>query len=114
MAGLPESGDGAVDARAGVRGRDAEHPGDLGVAEAGVELQGDELAVARLQAVERGADGGAAERVLVVGPGRRGLDVLGVRQQRRVAAAPAQLVERRVAGQARWVPRRGSKDRWRR
>ena len=38
---------GAVELGAGVGGADAEHRGDLGVVEAGVELERDDLAVAR-------------------------------------------------------------------
>ena len=46
----------------GVRRRDPEHPGDLGVVEPGEELERDELAVARVEAREGGADGRAARR----------------------------------------------------
>ena len=49
MTGLPKSGEGAVHASARVGGRDAEDIGDLGVAQSGVELQGDELALTRVQ-----------------------------------------------------------------
>ena len=60
MAGLPKSGEGAVHAGARVGGRDAEDAGDLGVVEARVELQGDELALARIEGGQRGAHRGAA------------------------------------------------------
>src|SRR6266545_2225020 len=60
MTGLSQSGEGAVHAGARVGGRHAEDVGDLGVVQARVELQGDELALAWLQGGQRGAHGGAA------------------------------------------------------
>ena len=93
MARLPQLDDDTVQAGAGVgRGR-AEDIGDLGVRQAGDELQGDELAIARLEVGERGPDGGALERVVLLV--RRDVDGLG--DQRREAPAPAQLVQRGVA-----------------
>ena len=78
----------------------AEHLGDLGGVEAGVEPQGDELAVARLEAGQRGADRGAAQRVGGLLLGRRRVDVGGLGGERGGAPAPAQLVQRGVAGDA--------------
>src|SRR5512133_1859851 len=99
MTGLPKSGEGAVHASARVGGRDAEDVGDLGVAQPRVELEGDELALARVQGGQRGADGGAALGGLGLALGRR-LVVGGLDRELRAALAPAQLVERRVAGDA--------------
>ena len=66
----------------------------------GVELEGDQLALARLERGERGADGGAPQRRLGGVLGRRGLEVGRLGGQRGGALAPAQLVERGVAGDA--------------
>ena len=95
--GPPELRHGAVELGAGVGDADAEHGGELGVVEPGVELERDQLALARRQAGERGADGGALERALggVVGRRRAGIRRLG--GERRGALAPPQLVERGVA-----------------
>src|SRR5688572_25878950 len=84
-------------AGAGVRGAHAEHGGQLAVVEAGVELERDQLVVARRQLGERGADGGAAERLLELLL-RRLADGRRIGDQRGTALAPAQLVERGVAG----------------
>ena len=64
IAGLPQLGHGAVQLGAGVRLADAEHRGDLGVGEAGEELERDQLALARLEALQRGGDGQAPLAVL--------------------------------------------------
>src|SRR5204863_1193433 len=97
MAGLPEFGDGTVQAgaRRGLAG--ADDPRDLGVGQPRVELQGDQLALARVQRGERGANGGAAVGV-VGGLGDRLVGRVG--DERGRARAPAQLVERGVAGDA--------------
>ncbi len=99
MAGLPEALDGAVHAGPGVRRRDPEHPGDLGVVEPGEELERDELAVARLEACEGGAYGRPADGVAAGVVGHR-LGRPGLGGERRDAPPPAELVERRVAGDA--------------
>src|SRR3954447_1533196 len=96
MAGLPKSDEGAVHAGARIGGRDAEDVGDLGVAQSRVELEGDELALARMQGGQRGANRGAALDGLRLALGRR-LVVGGLDRELRAALAPAQLVERRVA-----------------
>ena len=74
-----------------------EHAGQLGVGHPGVELQGDDLPLARGQLRERGLDRGAAQRDLGVVAGVLLGDVLGVGHERRDPSAPAKLVERRVA-----------------
>ena len=79
--------------------RDPEHGGDLGVGEAGEELERDQLALARRRA--RRARRRARRRALalldaLVGGGAR--DVGRVRRQLGLAAAAAQLVEGGVAG----------------
>ena len=99
--GLPELGHGAVEERAGVGGADAEHGGDLGVVEPGVELQGDHLAVARRAGAASAARTAArsSARSAASSVRRRG-GVLRVGGQRGGALAAAQLVERGVAGDA--------------
>ena len=62
-----------------------------------MELQGDQLAVARLESGQGRADRGAAERVGGLVLGRRRVAVAGVRGERRGAPPPAQLVQRGVA-----------------
>src|SRR3954454_25230255 len=64
IAGLPQLGHGSVQLGAGVRLAEAEDLGDLGVGEAGEEFERDQLALARLQALERGRDGEATLVVL--------------------------------------------------
>ncbi len=97
MAGLPQLGHRAVQERAGVRLADADQLRDLGVGEAGVELQRDQLALARVERLQRGADGRAGKRGVgrVVGDVAALVDRVG--GERRMASAPAQLVERGVA-----------------
>jgi len=83
---------------AGVRLGDADHGGDLGVGEAGEELEGDQLALASL---EQGEGGGqrqpplACLGALVRGGGR---EVGRLGRQLGLAPATAQLVEGGVAG----------------
>src|SRR5262249_33726823 len=99
IAGLPELGDGTMEACAGVGFGCPDDLGDLGVGEPGVELQGDELALGGIERGERGAHRLAA---------RRGLNVVldrwpfvsrfGV--QGGTALAFAQFVERSVARDA--------------
>ena len=84
-------------AGARVGGRDAEDVGDLGVAEPRMELQGDELALARFQGGQRDAYGGAALSGLGLALWHR-LVARGLDGELCAALAPAQLVERRVAG----------------
>jgi hypothetical protein len=76
---------------------DPEHVRELRVAQAGVELERDQLTVTRSQVVERRADGGAAERHVgdVVG---RLLGRSRLRDQRCQPTAAAELVERGVPG----------------
>ena len=80
--------------------RDPEHGGDLGVGEAGEELEGDQLALGvASSALERGGQGQAPlalpRRSPRAAPGR---DVGRLGGQLGLAAAPAQLVEGGVAG----------------
>ena len=77
-----------------------EHLRQLAVAQAGVELERDDLAVARRQLRQRRAHRGASQRHLgaVLDPGAG--DVLRLGHERRQAPAPAQLVQRRIAGDA--------------
>src|SRR5215211_5763145 len=83
--GLSQLLDGAVQEGAGVRDGDAEDGGELGVVEPGVELEADQLALARRQPGERGPQRRAAQRR--VGGVLRGnrIDVGGVGRQRRGA-----------------------------
>ncbi len=85
--------------RAGIGLADAEHRCELGVAEAGVELERDQLAIASRQRGERRPHGSPPQRlILVVGDGLPApVKVLGVDHQRRQPAAAAQLIERRVS-----------------
>src|SRR3954470_2195732 len=85
--GLSQLLDGAVEERAGVGERDAEDGGELGVVEAGVELQRDQLALARRQGPHRLAQGGAPQRRLGCVLGGRRLDVGRLGGQR--SGAPA-------------------------
>ena len=104
--------DGAVQQRAGVGDADAEHRGQLGVVEAGVELERDQLALARARArrARRAPRRGAARARRRPRARRVGVGRLGGRGVARALAA-AQLVERGVAGDAEQpralVPRRG-------
>src|SRR6516165_4533998 len=99
IAGLPELLHRAVQQRAGVRFADPEHPGQLGIGQAGVELQRDDLALPRRQLgqrrLERGAAQGNLDPILVV---RRNRLLSRLGHQRGDPPAPAQLVQRRVAG----------------
>src|SRR3954453_7687995 len=85
--GLSQLLDGAVQERAGVGERDAEDGGELGVVEAGVELQRDQLALARRQGPHRLAQGGAPQRRLGCVLGWRRLHVGRLGGQR--SGAPA-------------------------
>ena len=98
IAGPPQLLDHSVQPGAGVRLRDPDHRGDLGVGEPGEELERHQLALAGRQLGDRGAERRSADRHLgaLLGADRRLVDGLG--DQRRLAPAPAQLVERRVAG----------------
>src|SRR3954449_867703 len=97
MAGLPELGDGTVQAgaRGGLAGADDLR--DLGIGEAGVELQGDQLAIARIERRQRGAHGGAPLGIVV---GLRDRLVGRVGDQTRGPRSPAQLVQGGVARDA--------------
>src|SRR5690606_27272957 len=102
-------GQDAVQAAARVGGGDAEDLGDLRVGEPGVELQGQQLAVAAGQGGDRVGDGAAAELGLVAPGdvlGRTGPVVGQVVGEGRTALAAAELVDRRVAGDAE-EPRAG-------
>src|SRR5579884_3968053 len=80
---------------------DPEYPRELVVAQPAVELQRDDLPVARRQRGEGAANGRPAERdvsVVLGHPLLRAYGVDWVDGQRRLAAPTAQLVERRVAG----------------
>src|SRR4051812_2638746 len=98
IAGLPQLGHGSVQLGAGVRLARAEDLGDLGVGEAGEELERDQLALGRLQALERGGDGEAALAALGALVGAEAAEVCGLRRQLGLAATAAQLVEGGVAG----------------
>jgi hypothetical protein len=82
----------------GVRLGDADDGGDLGVAEAGEELERDQLALARLEAGEAGGQRQAPLAGLGALVGRSGDEVGRLRRQLGLAAAAAQLVEGGVAG----------------
>ena len=74
--------------------------GDLGVVQPGVELQRDELALARGEPASARPHGGAAQRGLGVVLGRGASSAAGLGGERGGALAPAQLVQRGVAGDA--------------
>jgi hypothetical protein len=61
-----------VDSGAGVRLADREDGGNLGVAEAGEELERDQLALTRLEAREGGAQGESPLGALAVTPSAAG------------------------------------------
>ena len=84
---------------AGVRLADAEHGGDLGVAEAGEELERDQLALAR-RSRRASAAASASRRSLASAPSSAAApcEVGRLGRQLGLAAAAAQLVERGVAG----------------
>src|ERR1700744_4782860 len=79
---------------------DPQDLGQLRVAQPGVELERDDLAVARRELGERGANRGPAQRhlglVVVLGLGH----VLGIDGERRHALATAQFVQRGIARDA--------------
>src|SRR6185312_6653972 len=98
--GLSQLGHGAVQAGVGVGLADPEDGGDLGVAEAGEEFERDQLAVARFEVGERGFEGEPPLGALGARLDRGAVEVGGLGGQLGLAAAAAQLVERRVAGDA--------------
>ena len=98
--GLSQLGHGAVDAGAGVRLADPEDRGDLGVAEAGEELERDQLALACLQPREPARRASRRSELLGARLDRGRVDVGRLGRELGLAAAAAQLVERRVAGDA--------------
>src|SRR3954451_3551045 len=100
IAGLPQLGHGSVQLGPGVRLARPENLGDLGVGETGEELERDQLALARLQALQRGRDGEAPLAVLGAPAPSEAVEVGRLRGQLRLAAAAAQLVEGSVAGDA--------------
>src|SRR5581483_3932072 len=78
----------------------ADDRGDLGVREAGEELERDQLALAGRERRERRPQGGAPQRGVGGLLGGRGALVGRLRRELRAPAPPAQLVERGVAGDA--------------
>lgn len=84
----------------GIRLADRENRGDLGVAESGEELERDQLALAGLEAGEGGAQGEPPLGALGARLDRGAVEVGGLGDQLGLPAAPTQLVERRVAGDA--------------
>src|SRR4051794_11616812 len=100
IAGLPQLGHGSVQLGAGIGFAEAEDLGDLGVGEAGEELERDQLALGRLQALQRGGDGEAALTVLGALAGPEAVQVCGLRRELGLTPAAAQLVEGGVAGDA--------------
>ena len=79
IAGPPQLLDHSVQPGAGVRLRDPDHRGDLGVGEPGEELERHQLALPRRQLGDRGAERRSAERHLgaLLGADRRLVDGLG-------------------------------------
>src|SRR5215212_3643480 len=98
IARLPQLGHGSVQLGAGVRLAEAEDLGDLGIGETGEELERDQLALAGLEACERGGDRQAALAVLGALLHAEAGEVGRLGGQLRLAAPPAQLVEGGVAG----------------
>ena len=104
--GLPELGHGAVQQGAGVGDADAEHGGDLGVVEPGVELERDQLALARRPArrarrARRRARSGALGGVL----GRRRAGVGRARPRARRCACAGAARRARRCGRCRTATR---------
>jgi hypothetical protein len=77
-----------VKAGAGVRLADREDRGDLGVAEAGEELERDQLAFARFELGEGGTQGEPLLGALGARLDRRAVEVGGLGGQLRLAPAP--------------------------
>src|SRR3954454_17544346 len=100
IARLPQLLHRAMQLRAHVRLAHPEHAPDLGVREPSLELEGNEVAVLRLEYGQRRAHRLATDDTLGVVLGREGGQVLGIRLERRAALQAAQLVERRVARDA--------------
>src|SRR4051812_30245124 len=97
IASPPQLLHGAVQLRADVRLAHPEHPADLGIRKSCLELQRNEVAVARVERRERGAHGLAPHDALRVVLRSERIQVLGVCLERRTTLEAAQLVERGVA-----------------
>jgi hypothetical protein len=76
----------------------ADHRRNLGIGQAGEELEADELALAGVEARHRLAQRGPAQRQLGRLLGGGGTEVLGIGRELGDPPPPAQLVERGVAG----------------
>jgi len=85
--GLPELGHCAMQLRARVRDADAEHRGDLGVVQPGVELERDQLALVRAEPadVEAAPPEDAAEAALRRAAVRAALAQVGPRERELIA-----------------------------
>jgi len=83
---------------AGVRLAGAEDLGDLGVGEAGEELEGDQLALARLEPLQRRRDREASLAVLGALGEAEAFRISGLGGQLGLTTAAPQLVESGVAG----------------
>src|SRR5579875_2622219 len=97
IAGLPKLAHRAIEERRDTGLAHPEHLGDLPAAQAGPELEGDELPLAGRELAERGAHRRPAQRHLdaVLGTGQLLVGRLG--GERRDPPAAAQLVERGIA-----------------
>ena len=82
----------------------AENPPDLGVGKPTGELQGDQIALTAVERTQGGAHGLAAQRQLGVVVGAPRARVLVLTLQAGAVLAPAQLVERGVAGDPEQPP----------
>src|SRR5262249_50272523 len=98
IACLPQFVHRPVEPGADVRGADARYAGDLAIGEAGEELERDQLPLARLEPIESGVEEQSQLVATLVDTDARRID--GIDAQLGLAPTAAQLVERRVAGDA--------------
>src|SRR5206468_2990330 len=97
LASLPKSVECPAESGAGVGDAAAEHLGELGVRELGVELEEDQLALGGVEAVEGSPDRLIAQALVLVLEGRLVVDG-NIAQEGGRPPAPAELVEGGVPG----------------